>query len=251
MSSGDPVDQEPHFRDGPRAPDPSEHRAWKTLRRRGPVSEGEAAENSVWDEPAHSAELSGGTPDGALTYETWLVKRRYSTSVARTWGVTVALALAAGPWAVLGSFWGAGETPWGLLALIVFAPLVEETMKTAATTWVVEKRPFLFGSRVQIAVCCLGSGLAFAAIENLIYLNVYVPDPSPALVAWRWSVCMAMHAGCTFVAGLGLMRIWKRTMDHRTPPRLSLGAPCLVAAMAIHGAYNGAAILLEKTVLQF
>lgn len=251
MTPEDGIEREPHLRDGGFRPDPSEEKAWRALRDRGPMPEAERAEQGVWDEPALSRELAGPTPDGALTYESWLVRRRAQTTVARTWGVTLLLAVAAGPWALLGAFWGSGQTVSTFVAAVIFAPLVEETMKTAAALWVVEKRPYLFTSRLQIALCVLAAGFVFAVVENLMYLNVYVPDPPAGLAAWRWTVCTALHMGCAFVGGLGLMRIWGRTTATYTPPRISLGYPYLACAMVIHGTYNAGAVLLEMSNFQF
>jgi len=251
MSRPDSIEDEPHFRDADFKPDPSEERAARNLKSGPPVTENEAVDHAVWDEPAHSPELTGGAPAGSLTYRSWFLRRRDETTAAKSWGTALALAYAAGPWAIFGALWGSGQTAIGFLAVALFGPIVEEVMKTALTLWVIEKRPFLFRSRLQIAVCALGAGLCFGAIENVMYLNVYIPNPPPGLVAWRWTVCTALHAGCTFIAGLGLMRIWKDAVDRLAPPRLSLGSPHLAAAAAIHGAYNAGAVLLQMSNFQF
>lgn len=138
-----------------------------------------------------------------------------------------------------------------MIALTIVGPLTEEVMKTAAVLWVVEKRPFLFRSPLQIMGCVVAAGLCFAVIENLLYLKVYVSDPSDELIRWRWTVCVALHVGCTTVAGIGVMRIWKTTMSNLTPPQLPLGAPFLVAAVVIHGSYNALAVLLEHVLFPF
>ena len=124
-------------------------------------------------------------------------------------------------------------------------------MKIAATLWIVEKRPFLFRSRLQIAVCVLAGALVFAAVENVMYLEVYIAGPTPGLARWRWSVCVAMHMGCSLVAGLGLMRIWRRAMTTRSRPQLSSGAPYLMTAAIIHGTYNAFAVLLDAMDFRF
>ena len=170
---------------------------------------------------------------------------------AQTWAVTAAVALMAGPWAILGAVWGSGQSLFQLLLVIFFGPAAEEVMKTAAAMYVVEKRPYWFRSRLQIALCCLAGGVAFATIENLMYLHVYIPDPTPGIIWWRWTVCTAMHTVCSFVAGLGLMRIWHNTWQRRRRPELTLGYPYLVAAILIHGSYNSFAIYLAMSDYQF
>jgi len=249
--SHDPsVHEEPHLRrKGGFAADPSEARVARQGRRE--PDEDEAVEQSVWDEPVVAHRLAGLPPPDALTYRAWLQKRRAATGPARSWLVTLAVALAAGPWAVLGAFWGAGQTPFSVIALVVFGPLVEEMMKVAAALYLVEKRPFLFSSRFQILLCAVAGGLAFAALENLLYLHVYVPLPPPLLVHWRWTVCIALHTGCSLVAGMGLMRVWADTWRRLARPRLSLAYPYLLGAIILHGAYNAGALALAASGLGF
>ena len=252
--SNDPsVNEEPHLRGGPLRPDPSEERADRRGREAGgrPRSEQERLEHTVWDEPGVSPLLAGTAPPGELTYGRWVQQRRGQTTAARSWAATLGIALAAGPWAILGAFWGSGQTAFSVLALVFLGPLVEETMKTALALYVVEKKPFLFRSRVQIAACVLGAAFVFAALENLLYLNVYVAKPTPGLIRWRWSVCVAMHMGCTLVAGLGLMRIWKDVWQRLERPRLALGYPYVIAAVVVHGAYNTLALILSAAGFTF
>ena len=229
-------------------------RVWRPIdtvaRRDGSAqSEAEKVEHTVWDEPGLSHELAGQPNPAELTYAGWLDKRLSQTSAARSWGIVCLLVLLSGPWAVVGAVWGSGQTGMSVLALVVFAPLVEETMKLAAAAYVVEKRPFLFQSRFQILVCALASGLAFATLENLLYLKVYIPAPSPALSAWRWTVCTGLHTGCSLIGGLGLARIWKDLWARRGRARQPLGFPYLVTAVVIHGTYNGLAVLFHITGL--
>ena len=251
--SSDPsINEEPHRRAGSQQPDPTETKADRLLRRNNSaLSDDEKVEHTVWDEPGLSHELAGNPKPGELMYATWLDERRARTSAARSWGIICLLALLSGPWAVLGAIWGSGQTAFSVLALVVFAPVVEEAMKLAAAAYVVEKRPFLFRSRLQILICALASGLAFAAIENLLYLHVYIPNPSPSQVAWRWTICTGLHAGCSLIGGLGLARIWKDVWARRGRARQPLGFPYLVTAIIIHGTYNGVVLLFYIAGLTF
>ena len=133
----------------------------------------------------------------------------------------------------------------GGLGAILFAPLVEEIMKNAGALWVVETHPHWFRSRLQIGICVVASGAAFALVENLLYLHVYVPNPSGDLILWRWTVCVLLHMTCALVAGFGTMRIWRNTVENAVRPQLALGAPAMIAAMTIHGLYNAMATILE------
>lgn len=80
-------------------------------------------------------------------------------------------------------------------------------MKVALALWVVEKRPYLFKSTSRIVLCAAVSGVVFAAVENLLYLNVHIPNSNIELVRWRWTACVAPHGGCRLIAGEGLTQI--------------------------------------------
>ena len=247
------VFDEPQMRAGEFEPDPSEGRADRVLadERAAGRADDARVEHTVWDEPALSAELAGPPPEGGLTYRRWLLERRRETGAARSWLVTLGVALAAGPWAVLGAMLGTGRSAFGVLTIAVFGPVAEELMKVAAALYVVEKRPFLFRSPVQIALCALVAGLSFAALENALYLGVYAAAAGPRTVVWRWTVCVALHVGCSLVAGLGLIRVWRDTWARVDRPRLTLAYPYLVAAIVLHGLYNGAVLLASGSLRPF
>jgi hypothetical protein len=194
---------------------------------------------SVWDEPAQAHDPKGPT------YATWLAEKIASTSGVRTWWVTLALALAAGPWGVFGSLLGGQGSFAGLVTLVVVAPLVEELMKTAAVAVVIETRPYLFKFRSQVLLACVAGGLGFAAIENLLYLNVYIDSPSDFVRQWRWLVCTGLHITCSAVVGLGLSRVWHRTVTDRAPADLNRATPWLIAGVVVHGTYNALAVGME------
>jgi hypothetical protein len=206
-------------------------------------------EHSVWDEPGLSSELAGAPGEDQLTYARWLASRKPRWTWSRSWGLTLLLALAAGPWAVFGALWTRGDSIFGAFLLVFFGPVTEELLKIGAILLVVEKAPFAFRAGSQIVLCALAGGLAFAAIENLMYLFVYVPNPSVALVLWRWTVCVALHAGCSLIAGLGVLRVWRDVWARQGAPQLSLAYSYLVTAAVVHGVYNALALIGEKTGL--
>lgn len=248
------IENEPHLRQEEFAPDASEQAADRVLPPAERASEDEQVAHSVWNEPALAGHFqqTGQTPDPRLTYRAWLERKIEATDPLTTWLVTLGIALSAGPWAVLGALLTPPEQGGLQLVMVtVVGPLTEEVMKIAVALWVVEKRPYLYGSAFQIGFCAVAGGLAFAVIENLLYLYVYIPDASAALAAWRWSVCTVLHMGCSFIAGLGLVRIWQRTLQTKTPPELTRGIPLLITAVVVHGLYNGSVLVLEQTILQF
>ena len=210
-----------------------------------PQTDEERVEHTVWDEPGLSATLAGSTPDHAITYPAWLAAGERAITPQRSQWICLWVILCAGPFSILGTFahqFFAGQH-WGAIALCVVGPMVEEMMKIAAILWIVEKRPFYFKSTRQIVLCAAASGLWFAVIENVLYLNVYIPDPSPSIIAWRWTACVLLHVGCTVISSIGLSRIWKMTMATRTRPQLALGANFIIAAVVVHGIYNAGALV--------
>ena len=234
------IEHEPHLRAGRFQADPSEAAADRKL----PLSDSaaERAEQGVWQEPAISVQLTGGPDEDAHTYASWLSQKIEETTSAESLIVTLGIILTAGLWGILGAIWtgiqGAGLQGISLFAVVVFGPVTEEALKVAIAWWVVEKRPYLFLTSGQILFCAAFGGLAFAAIENLIYMYVYVPDHSEAFVIFRWTVCVALHVCCSLIAGCGLARMWEEATTHLTPPRTLVTSPWLVIAIVVHGAYN-------------
>jgi hypothetical protein len=222
------------------------------------LREGEArdpdaeVEHGVWEEPALSPELAGSAPPDQITYSRWLEEGRARTDAAWSWMVTAGVALVAGPWAILGAFMGSGgHSLFWIVTVVAVAPVVEETMKIAAATYVIEKRPYLFTSRAQILICALSAGLVFAAIENVLYLTMHRARNPELFAMWRWTVCTALHMGCSLVASLGLAKVWRGVWETMSRPRLTLGFPYLLAAVIIHGGYNGLVTLLGIIGLRF
>ena len=240
----DSVFDEPQFRGGGSTPDPSDPATGAgTPHADAPLPVGQGA----WDEPALSPALAGERPAHVQTYAQWLAAGRARLSATTTWGITLALALGSGAWAIVGAILSQvqGNSAGGLLLMILFGPAAEEMLKISAALITIEKWPYAFRSPVQIVVCCLAAALGFAAIENLIYLHVYIPDPSPGMIAWRWTICVMIHVAGSCIASVGLIKIWRHTMAHGSAPRVSLGSPFFMAAIALHGTYNLGAILLN------
>lgn len=202
-------------------------------------------EHSVWDEPALTPQLAGSPSAEQVTYARWLEENRRHWGFVKSWALTLALALVAGPFAVIGAFWNSGQSIFGVLMMVVIGPVTEEIMKIAAPMLVVEKLPFAFRSGWQIVLCGLCGGLVFAAIENLLYIHVYVDDPTPSFIAYRWTVCVALHTVCSLIASIGVVRVWRDVWRRMSFPRTALAFPLLLTAIVVHGAYNGSVLLLE------
>jgi RsiW-degrading membrane proteinase PrsW (M82 family) len=142
---------------------------------------------------------------------------------------------------VLGAFLGLERASAGLLMVVVFGPVMEEVLKVSAALVVVERRPHLFSSAGQVAVGAFASGVVFAAIENVLYLGVYIPDPDPGIILWRWTACVVLHSGCSLLAGLGVAKVWRDVWERLDRPRIQLVFPNLILAAVVHGSYNAIA----------
>ena len=207
-------------------------------------------DHSVWDEPGLSQSLSGEAPDHAVTWFGYYLQMRESTSAKTSWLITILTAIIGGPLAILGTLIE-GATQSGLLTIIAIGPTIEEIMKVAIPLWIVEKRPWLFRSSTQILICCFASGLAFAAVENVIYLRFYIPNPSVSLAQWRWTICVLIHSSCSLLAGVGVMRMWKLFQAEKTTPQISYAGTALLSAIILHGSYNAIATFLETIGFAF
>ncbi len=202
-------------------------------------------ESSVRDEPSMAWNRAAiATIDG---YGALLTQRLASTPLVTRWLIVALIALASGPFGVFGAFFSAftGPTGLGLLAVTVIAPVVEEMTKVALLVWLVERKPWLLPSAGAVVVAGLLSGAVFGAIENVIYLTVYFPDRAAEIAPWRWFATAPMHTVASAIAAVGVARMWSAVMRERTPARITIAYPWIVAAMVLHGAFNSMAILLE------
>ncbi len=206
------------------------------------LSEQELAEHSVWDELTTTGQLVAGP--NAVTWFRYYQKQVSQTGILWTWVVTGVIVFMAGPLAILGAIIN-GYGGNALLMVVFFGPTIEEVLKIALPLWVVEKRPWLFSNSFQILLCGIGAGLTFAAIENWIYLNIYIPNASATLITWRWSVCVALHTGCSAIAAYGLVRVRQGMIRHGNRPQLQDGGHWIITAIVIHGLYNLIAIFLD------
>lgn len=204
-------------------------------------SSGKNAIDSIWHEPTRVA-----SPDApaVLPYAEWLGRRIGSVSAARSVGLCFLMALAGGPLAILSVLVTQGPG-FGYILIVVTGPLIEELGKVLFPLMIVERRPYLIRSSWHIPLCAVASGLVFSVIENLLYLHVYIPDPSTLVIVWRWTICVLMHTGCSLMAGMGVMRMHQETLRTLQPPRLDVGRFWLIAAVVVHGLYNLIALLLS------
>lgn len=202
------------------------------------------ADPSVWEEPALLPNLAPADPSRTPAAE--LQRHWRDASPAAAWALTFALALAAGPFAIICALLKSAAAS-AILAIVVVAPMVEELAKAALPLIVIERAPYRFTSTTQITVACAAAGLAFAAIENALYLLVYIRDPSPGLILWRWTVCVLLHTVCAILASRGLCRLWRTARATLTRPNPAFAKPHIIAAAITHGIYNAAVLLFSAS----
>lgn len=163
-----------------------------------------------------------------------------------SWGSILLLTLLSGVvggvFAVPGVFLSGGGSGWQIVALTIFGPFAEETLKQSGMLFQLEKLPGSVRHDWQFFVAGALGGMVFAVLENLVYQHVYLrhmpPDKLAAVMAFRWSVCVAVHVGCTMISALGLRRVWRDGMEAGEPCQIAKAFPWFVAAMAVHGGYN-------------
>ena len=200
--------------------------------------------NGVWGEPA-LADVPDATA-ARLRHAAWVESQwLQAKGASRRLGVFLALALAAGPFAILCAGVREAASLKSILAIAVLGPIAEELGKIAAPLMTLEKKPWLFSSGGSITVLCSLSGLVFASIENLLYFFVYLEDPTPGIILWRLCACTALHISCSTLSGLGLARVWRRAARDRTPADPSFAASWVIAAIVLHGVYNALATTWE------
>jgi hypothetical protein len=239
------IENEPHYTGARFKLDPSDPEHPLELQPRPPHDPGriseEEVEHSVWDEPA--AQAGHTPPPGSVTYDQWFLQQRGRLYPLRSIGLTFVICLAAGPLGIIGAFWGAGQTMFSILAIVLFGPMIEEITKIMLPLFIVEKKPYLYFSSIQILVCTVCGGTFFAVIENLVYIHIYIDQPSVEIIVWRWTVCTAMHMVCSCIAGLGLIKIWHQVIHTLKRPKIETAYPYMLTAMCIHGIYNLAVVI--------
>ena len=130
-----------------------------------------------------------------------------------------------------------GRREGGKVLTEVAVPAIEEVLKPCGVYYLLERRPHYLLSRLHVALLSMMGGIVFAAVENVIYLCVYIREPVLGLIVWRWTVCLAMHAVCSFILGLGLGRLLP-AMRRGEPFELENCFGWVIAAIAVHAAYN-------------
>jgi len=153
------------------------------------------------------------------------------------------LALGGGIFGILGAF--VTEAFHGqILGAYFAAPIIEETLKPSGLYLILAKWPRVLKNQFYTASLAALGGIAFAIIENLVYLHVYIQDPSPRVVLFRYTACVGIHAVCAFIFGLGINQNLLASIRGETK-LLSYGKRFFFSAMALHSLFNIAVTVLQ------
>ena len=137
----------------------------------------------------------------------------------------------------------------GVLLTVVLGPFAEETLKQSGAIFQLEKMRGSIRYDWQFFLSGALGGLVFSILENLIYQYIYLrklpPEELASVMAFRWTICMALHILCTVISSMGLRRVWRESLAKERPFRLSDAFPWFAAATTVHGLYNLSMLLLD------
>jgi RsiW-degrading membrane proteinase PrsW (M82 family) len=153
------------------------------------------------------------------------------------------LALAGGVFGILGAFI-TEATHSSLFGAFFAAPIIEETLKPSGLYLILAKWPRALRGRFYTALLAALGGITFALIENLVYLNIYIREPSQQVILFRYTACVGIHAVCSFIFGLGINRQLLASVSGETN-FLSCCKRFFFTAMALHGLFNITVVILQ------
>jgi hypothetical protein len=201
----------------------------------------DSPEIGVWEEPARSG-FAAPVPE-TPTYEKILLAKWREQSAWRVVATFALCLIVSGPCAAAMAILVELTNGVGVAGIVLFGPFIEEIAKVAVPLILLERSPWRWTNGWQLVAVCAVSGLVFAALENVVYLQFYVPEHEASYALWRWTVCVFLHTACSTIAGFGLRRIWCAVCVKRTRPQISDGEVFFATAIGIHIIYNVLAML--------
>lgn len=219
----------------------------------------EAAEEITDSEACYysSAAFEPGVGNGVSPEYGELLRReqaRYSDSILPF--ISILAGIVGGFFAVpavilsqLASIFSAVFMTAGVFLLVVLGPFAEETLKQSGAIFQLEKMRGSVRYTWQFFLSGMVGGAVFGVLENLIYQFVYLRDlpqeKLAAAMAFRWTVCTAVHILCPIVSAMGLRHAWRESLEKERPCRISDAFPWFAAATFVHGLYNLSMLLLD------
>lgn len=137
----------------------------------------------------------------------------------------------------------------GAVVLVVLGPFAEETLKQSGAVFQLEKMRGSLRYGWQFFLSGALGGAVFSVLENLIYQYIYLrtlpPEKLADIMAFRWTICTALHILCTVISSMGLRHVWRESLEKERPCRIYEAFPWFAAATAVHGLYNLSMTLLN------
>ena len=158
--------------------------------------------------------------------------------------ITPLIALGGGLLGVLGAFFQEATRGF-LLMVFVAGPMIEEVMKPTGVYLLLAFKPEALRRRIYTALLAALGGLAFAIVENLIYLRVYYSEHTHALVVMRYCAGLPMHVSTSFILGFGINCKLLSSIKGDIP-FLQGNARYFIIPMVLHSLYNIAVVVLES-----
>ncbi len=195
----------------------------------------------------HSVEFEPGSPTAERKYREMIRAESAGYTFRSILLITILSGILGGVFAVPAVFLR-GFLSWiQIFMLVVFGPFADVTLKQSGMIFQLEKLSGSVRYGWQFFLAGALGGLVFSILENLLYQHVYLsslpPERLAVVMSFRWVVCGAMHICCPLISSLGLRRVWRKSLAAGIPCQVSQAFPWFLAAMAVHGCYNLAAIL--------
>jgi RsiW-degrading membrane proteinase PrsW (M82 family) len=157
--------------------------------------------------------------------------------------------------AITGGFFGivtaaAEEIKYiGYFGPFIAAPVIEEAIKPAGVYFLLTKKPAALRNQRYTAFLSAMAGLSFGIIESLMYVAFVSTQETvknwQLFVIWRFTICLLLHTGCSFIAGYGINQQLTDSIKGEIP-FLKGNWRYFLTAMSIHALYN-----VTVTVLTF
>jgi len=155
---------------------------------------------------------------------------------------TIAVALLGGIFGIIAAV--VHEVQAGILVAFIAAPIIEEFLKPSGVYALLVWWPHLLKNQLYTALLAACGGLAFGYIESLVYIKVYVIDPSPGYVLFRLTVTPALHVIASFIFGMGINQGVLDSVQGKKP-LLQGSRKWFAAAIILHALYNIGAVVIS------
>lgn len=129
----------------------------------------------------------------------------------------------------------------GFFGPFIAAPLIEETIKPTGVYFLLAKKPLALRGQHYTAFLTALAGLSFGIIESIMYISGGRQSLSVGnwqlFVIWRFSVCLVLHTGCSFIVGHGINQRLLASVKGDIP-FLQGNWKFYVIPMVVHALYN-------------